>query len=260
MQIYSIKIENQSVDSHTISVTLLQALLSVLIEGSKGALRLRTEGRSMVRGAPPQWIKSATTFSMAFKDKQLQIGSPTLYESVPELFHENEKMEELQPESTAIDYFQESLAAVLNNELEDSLYDKALLELLQGFRHTFHQGADSINFFEEGGPEITLETIKHFKDLADSIPPSRRVKMAGRLEQVRSNDRTFKLITTPNNIIVKGITQPMTQKEVQALLGKEVLISGIAFYTASGKTLRIETDQISLANAREEYERVIREL
>ena len=259
MQIYSIRIENQSVDSHTISVTLLQALLSVLIEGSKGALRLRTEGRSMVRGAPPQWIKAATTFSMAFKDKQLQIGSPTLYESVPELFHENEKMEELRPESTAIDYFQESLAAILNDKLEDSLYDKSLLDLLQGFRHTFHQGADSIHFFGDG-PEINLKTIKHFKDLADTIPPPRRVKMAGRLDEVRSNDRTFKLITTPNNVIVKGITQPMTQKEVQALLGKEVLISGIAFYTTSGKTLRIETDQISLANAREEYERVISEM
>jgi len=258
MQIYSIKIENQSVDSHTISVTLLQALLSVLIEGSKGALRLRTEGRSMVRGAPPQWIKSATTFSMAFKDKQLQIGSPTLYESVPELFHE--KMEELRPECTAIDYFQGSLTSILNNQLDDSLYDKALLDLLQGFRHSFYQGADSIHFLTDNGPEINLETIKFFKELADKIPPPRRVKMAGRLDEVRSNDRTFKLITTPNNVTVKGITQPMTQKEVQALLGKEVLISGIAFYTTSGRTLRIETDQISLANAREEYERVIREM
>ncbi len=260
MQIYSIRIENQSVDSHTISVTLLQTLLSVLIEGSKGALRLRTEGRSMVRGAPPQWIKAATTFSMAFKDKQLQIGSPTLYESVPELFHENGKMEELRPENTAIDYFKESLAAILNNELEDDLYDKPLLDLLQGFHNIFYQGADSIHFSTDGRLEINLKTIEYFKDLADKIPPPRRVKMAGRLDKIRSNDRTFKLITTPNNIIVKGITQPMTQKEVQALLGKEVLISGIAFYTTSGKTIRIETDQISLANAHEEYERVIREI
>ncbi|MFK5970454.1 MAG: hypothetical protein QM487_10085 [Candidatus Marithrix sp.] len=259
MQIYSIRIENQSVDSHTISVTLLQALLFVLIEGSKGALRLRTEGRSMVRGAPPQWIKTATTFSMAFKDKQLQIGSPTLYESVPELFHETGKMEELLPENTAIDYFQESLAAMLNDELEDHLYDKALLDLLQGFRNTFYQGADSIHFFAEG-PEINLETTKYFKDLADKIPLPRRVKIAGRLDDIRSNDRTFKLITTPNNVIIKGITQPMTQKEVQVLLNKEVLISGIAFYTTSGKILRIETDQISLANAHEEYERVICEM
>ncbi len=259
MQIYSIRIENQSVDSHTISVTLLQALLSVLIEGSKGALRLRTEGRSMVRGAPPQWIKAATTFSMAFKDKQLQIGSPTLYESVPELFHETGKIEELLPENTAIDYFRESLAAILNDELDDYLYDKALLDLLQGFRNIFYQGADSIHFFTDGS-EINLETTKYFKDLADKIPPPRRVKMAGRLDDIRSNDRTFKLITTPNNVIIKGITQPMTQKEVQALLGEEVLISGIAFYTTTGKILRIETDQISLANAHAEYERVICEM
>lgn len=251
MQVYQIEMESRQVKNQMVSVTLLQALLSVLIEGSKGALRLQTEGRSTVRGAPPQWIKAATTFSMAFKENKLHVESPTLFDAAPEIFKQNDWFADLNPQSTSLDYFQDSLAGVLNPELVDSLYDKALLEAFQGFRHVFSQGVDKVHFLNKKGLHITPETITMFKEREASLPFPCPVKVLGHLEAVRAQDRTFKLVTVQDEHVIKGIAKHIAHKKLQTLLNKEVLISGIAYFTMAGKTLRVEAEQIAIAGERE---------
>jgi hypothetical protein len=245
MQIYQIKIEKEDTENQMISVIMLQALLSVIIEGSKGALRLRTEARSMVRGAPPLWLTAATTFSLAFKDNKLHIQSPNLLEAAPEKFEQSNGFPELKVERTSIDYFQDSLVAAINNDTE-SLYDKPLLEVFQGFRHVFSQGATKICFLGKGGIEIKPETITILKEIQANIPFPSPVKITGKLEGMIAYDRTFKLITSQDGEVIRGIAQPMSHKEVQILLGKEVLVSGIAYFTKTGKILRVEAEQISV--------------
>ena len=261
MQIYQIEIEYQKANTRMVSVTLLQALLSVLIEGSKGALRLRTEGRSMVRGAPPQWIKAATTFSMEFQENRLYLQSPTLYEAAPEVFEQNDWFPELNSGQTSLDYFQESLSVAINQTLsqnetrnpdvEDLLYDKPLLEVFCGFRHVFTQGVGKIRFVQENGHQITPETITAIKELVKTIPLPCQVKIAGKLELIRIQDRFFKLITAKDVPALKGIVKPITPKEAKALLNKNVLVSGPAYFTNSGDILRVEAEQITIAEEKD---------
>ncbi len=261
MQIYQIEIEYQKANTRMVSVTLLQALLSVLIEGSKGALRLRAEGRSMVRGAPPQWIKAATTFSMEFQENRLYLQSPTLYEAAPEVFEQNDWFPELNSGQTSLDYFQESLSVALNQtlspngtwkpNLEASLYDKPLLEVFCGFRHVFTQGVGQIRFIQDNGLQIAPETIIAFKELVKSIPFSCHVKIAGKLELIRLQDRFFKLITTKDVPALKGILKPITPKEAKTLLNQNVLVSGQAYFTKSGDILRVEAEQITIAEEKD---------
>ncbi len=261
MQIYQIKIENQKPNAPMVSITLLQALLSVIIEGSKGALRLRTEGRSMVRGAPPQWIKAATTFSMEIQENQLHLRSPTLYEAAPEVFEQSDWFPDLNSGQTSLDYFQETLSVILtqtgfihdnkSHEIVDSLYDKPLLEALCGFRHVFNHGASKIRFPQENGIQIVPETITAFKGLAKDIPLPCPVKVAGKLDVLRIQDRLFKLITANNERVIKGIVKPITPREAKAVLGQNVLIPGMAYFTNSGELLRIEAEQISIATENE---------
>ncbi|MEK8021214.1 MAG: hypothetical protein VSS75_030445 [Candidatus Parabeggiatoa sp.] len=251
MQTYQIEIDRQNAKSRMVSVTLLQSLLRVLVEGSKGALRLRTEGRSTIRGTPPKWIKAATQFGLELQGNQLRVDSPTLSEATPELFQKSDWFPELNSEWTSLDYFQESLTATLNKEMADSLYDKPLLHIFQGFRHVFNQGANQIILLNGNGKPITPETLSVFKGLEGSLPSPGQVKVVGVLEVIRIHDRTFKLITTPNEHVIKGITQPINQKEAQGLLNKEVLVSGIGYFTISGKVLRIEAEHISVAGEQE---------
>jgi len=260
MQTYQIEIETINADYQMISVTLLQALLWVITEGSKGALRLCTEGRSTVRGAPPQWIKYATNFSIAFKDKKLYVQSPSLYEIAPELFQHEDEFSELNPERTSLDYFQDSLAtAVLSsqftqqereaNYMLDSLYDKALLEVFYGFHKVFQEGAKSIRFLNGNGIQMTPDSITTFRKLKSIVPFPCQIKIVGILDSVRNYDKTFTLIT--NSYILKGVSKHMLPKETQELVGKEVLVAGIAYFTSTGKTLRIEAEHIMLSEEHE---------
>ncbi len=259
MQTYQVEIETINADYQMISVPLFQSLLWVITEGSKGALRLCTEGRSTVRGAPPQWIKNATNFSIAFRDKKLYIQTPTLNDIALELFQQSDEFAELNSEQTSLDYFQDSLAAVILNsqfsELEtnstlDLLYDKALLEVFYGFHKVFQQGAKSIRFLNGNKIQITPDSIPIFRKLKSIVPFPCQIKIVGILESIRNYDRTFNLLV--NNYLLKGISKHMFCKEINTMIGTEVLIAGTAYFTVTGKVLRIETNQIIIP---EEHER-----
>ncbi|MCK5718817.1 MAG: hypothetical protein KAH84_02575 [Thiomargarita sp.] len=252
MPTYQIYIESQKTKSHKVSVTLLQALLSVLIEGSKGAIRLRAEGRSAVRGAPPEWIKTATQFAMELQDSKLNIESPTLYDTVPDLFQPSDGFPELNSERTSLDYLIESLNTALTNEPIEPLYDKPLLDVFQGFRHVFTQGADRIHFFNGHNLEITPESIITFKERQADIPSPCPVKIVGKMDTIRSYDQTFRLVTARSDQVIKGIAKHFVPKEVQTLLNQNVSVLGIAHFSTGGKTLRVEAKQINLALDKED--------
>ncbi len=259
MQTYKIEIETINADYQMISVTLLQSLLWVITEGSKGALRLCTEGRSTVRGAPPQWVKHATNFSIAFKDKKLYIQSPTLQEIAPELFQQNNEFPELNSERTSLDYFQDSLSIAIlssqfpNQKMEasniDSLYDKALLEVFYGFHKVFQQGVKSINFLNGNGIQMTPDSVSIFRKLISIVPFPCQIKIVGILESIRNYDRTFNLVV--NGYLLKGVSKHILSKETHTMIGKDVLVIGTAYFTPTGKFLRIEADKIIIPEEHE---------
>jgi len=47
-----------------ISAVLLKDLLDVIVDGTRGALRLKIEGRSFARGSDPAWLGRAADFEI----------------------------------------------------------------------------------------------------------------------------------------------------------------------------------------------------
>jgi hypothetical protein len=90
--------------------------------------------------------------------------------------------------------------------------------------------------------EDNLELTRH---------SSRQVKIAGQLDSITMSNRTFKLITAEKQSVVKGFTQSIAQPILPTWLGKEVLISGQAYFTAGGKILTLEAEQITIATERD---------
>jgi len=80
-----------------------------------------------------------------------------------------------------------------------------------------------------------------------SIPAPRQIKVSGKLVTV--GDRSFNLITAEKQCLIKGIAKSVDQKTLVTLLDKDVLVSGIAYFTTSGEVLSIEAEQISVAKA-----------
>ena len=91
------------------------------------------------------------------------------------------------------------------------------------------------------------DILKNEKNLELTKYSSRQVKIAGRLDSITISNRTFQLITIEKQNIIKGFTQSIAQQTLPTLLGKEVLISGKAYFTTSGKILTLEAEQITIA-------------
>lgn len=107
--------------------------LTVLIEGSQRALRIRTQGRSTARGVLPAWIAAATDLSVQIIEGSsvLQVAGPTLFEAAPEAFRQAQLFPEVDPGRPAIDYLIETLDAAVDGADRSALYDGQLLEFLR---------------------------------------------------------------------------------------------------------------------------------
>jgi hypothetical protein len=252
-----IKLEGPAAKGVVVNAVLLRNLLSLVIDGSQRALRMRTQGRSTARGSLPRWIAAASQMDVQILPGStiLEIDAPTLLEADPEEFQQNTFFPEVDADLTAIDYLAESLAAATGaTEGKADCFDKPLLELFRDFEGVFDHGISSMAIegrtLKRGKPlRIGPEEIRELRDLEKKIPPAQEILLAGRLDTIRHSDRTFTLVAVETSETVKGIAD--TQHDLPALWGEDVLVSGTAHFGADGRILRVETRDIRKANERD---------
>ena len=79
----------------------------------------------------------------------------------------------------------------------------------------------------------------------NQLSAPRQVKVAGRLDAMTVSDCTFKLLT--QQCPIKCLAKLVDQKTLSTLLGKDILVSGTAHFSANGEVFTIETAQIKIA-------------
>jgi len=77
-------------------------------------------------------------------------------------------------------------------------------------------------------------------------PPSRRVRVAGKLDSLRHSDRQFTLHMADGSRVI-GVAKEIKDRRLSALWGQPVVISGLAVYHSSGALLWIGADHIAPA-------------
>jgi len=251
-----IKLEGPGIYGTVVRAGLLRDLLGIVIEGSAGAVRLRTQGRSVARGTPPAWIPKASDFLVRILKGStlLEIKAPTLLEARPEELRQAEMFPEIDPDLTSFDYFVESVESAIEEE-ESSAFDKNFLVLLSRFEGIFAQGIDSV--FLKASPQrhereiqIRRADPKRFRALQRRIPAPRRVRIAGKLDSIRHSDSTY-LLLLPDGQKIRGIAEHIPSKILHRSWGQPVVMSGTAFFTASGDIQRIESDNMGDASDRD---------
>lgn len=247
-----IRLEGPGVSGTRVSGPMLRELLYVLIEGSRRALRVRTQGRSTARGSLPRWIAAATDFTVEIKEGStvLEIDSPSLEEADPDEFRQADLFPEVDPKRSAVDYLIESVAAASDGEAQAKLYDKQLLHVFGGFRGVFRYGVTRVEFSptqpDTGGLGVEPSSLRRFQEVEAKIPPPQHVNVAGKLDVIRHSDRTFDLVVGGEH--VRGIAEGA---DLQTLWGQQVLLSGTAHFAASGAIQRVEADIIRSATEQE---------
>ncbi|MBI4502900.1 MAG: hypothetical protein HY700_17275 [Gemmatimonadetes bacterium] len=250
---YTVRLSGPGVHGTRVSAGLLRDLLDVLTEGTRGALRLRVEGRSAARGTVPAWLLSASDFDLVALEEGstvLVLEGPALAETPGGALKQADLFHDVDWSTGALTLLQESLQDAIEERRDSDLVDEPLLGRFESLGRIFSKGITSLELANgrAGGPTVTVkpERIEAIRRLQRETPPPQRVRVAGQLDAIRYGDRMFTL-KLANGTTLRGVAEGVDAADLAALFGKRAIVEGMAVYRPSGRILRIEADLIEAA-------------
>lgn len=253
---YTIYLHGLEVRDHGLPGRVLRHLLDTLDEGTKGAVRLRLEGRSTAPGAPPTWLEEASAFDLigfAPEAPGIRLRGRTLREALPDRFDQGELFPFVDPESSAIGLLSESLADALQGREDSDAFDEGLLKTLTTLRALFERGVQAIeirNQKRDSALHVAPEALARVQHLYRTTPAPRRVRLGGWIDAIRYSDRAF-TIRLESGKYVRGVLTEGTPETLAAFFGKAAIVSGLAYFRPSGAVQRVEAEALHAATPQE---------
>jgi hypothetical protein len=234
---------------------LVRDLLQAVDRGAKGAVRLRLEGRSWARGGPPPaWVNEAATFQLAGLHRGtpgLELRMRTLAEALPGRFAQEDLFPPVDPADSALTLMGRSLGDALAGEADSDAYDPPLLRSFEEFKEVFRHGVDAVEIRNgrADAPSLTVtpQGIRVVQRLQQQTPRPRRVRVAGKVDEIRHSDRGFTLVLASGEQ-VRGVLAEGEPELLAPFFGKPAVVSGMAQFRPSGTLLRVDADQVDGAS------------
>lgn len=219
-------------------------------------------GRSGVRGARPRWLDAVT--DLRFVDytgedaSVLVFETPTLGEAAPELYKQQELWPTRpDPSRTGLDLLGDVVRDVAARNEDSDRFDKGLLKGLAGFRSVLDDDfqevrLDSRDLVSESPAVISPEVVRTAEEFRAATPLPQQVRVVGTLDMVRASTQSFAL-RLDDGQEVRGVLVSGSVVDAAAHLNRRVLVLGRAIYRASGRLLRIDADEITVAEGESSF-------
>jgi hypothetical protein len=227
---------------------MLRDLLDALVDGVQQSVRLRTEGRSRAPGYIPAWLEKAASFDIELRkgSTQLALLAAPLGDLVPEKFAQVDMFDPISPTATCIDVFVEALDDALASKADSDRYDDGLIETMTAFEKVLDHEVRSFELRNGRTRKIEREAVEALRQLRRSIPADQHVRVAGKLDLLKHSSKIFSVDLLDG--AVRGVVVGDADfSQLGQLLGKQVVVSGLAKFRPSGRILRVEADQIAPA-------------
>src|SRR5439155_8768559 len=146
------------------------------------------------------------------------------------------------PDQTAFELLAESLNDVRALAKDSSRFDRALLNRFASYRHLLRRGLTDIGLPDAKVPQrqkIDVELSSAAQTLCRQTPPSRRVRIAGRLDLLGVSKRVLGLALN-DGTLVTGLWTAASFLNLARFLDKPVLIEGLAQFPPSDALLRAD--------------------
>lgn len=226
----------------------------MLVDGTRRALRLRVEGRSAARGAPPAWLASASAFDVVAIEEGstvIELEAPTLDQTLAAELPQVGLFEELDTSKTAVALLASSLADATTGNPESDAYDNGLLQRFEELDRVFNAGISTLRItsladLEHTSVTIRPESLENVKRLRKATPPPQSVRVAGQLNTIRHSDRMFALVLE-SGVTLRGIAEGLSPAALAKFFGRQVVVSGVACFHPSGRVQTIEAEHIEPA-------------
>lgn len=258
--IYEIKLAGTDQNDGKIELHRLVLLAQSILEIAKGALQIRLMGISGERGRPSERITNALKINLA----DLKKGS-TILELECEPFKETlegQQGDAFRPEilgdlpnQSPMTLVMESFREALNYKEESSYLDKALLKKLKGFEKIFISKDELLTIANRGSiPELELRKtdFRKIQVLEESMPEPQEVIINGIVEELKYSKLRVTINTKEGH--VNGVlSDSFDPSEISKYWGKDLTISGTAYYQPSGKMSFLYIERIFEPNETDKY-------
>ena len=217
----------------------------------EGALRMATDGASAIQGRPPAWFSRAADIRLVGYDQQgadtlLALELPKLGEAAEELYKQREFWDTRpDPELTAFDVLRRVVDEVAIENGESAWFDPQLLKRFTQLRRVFGTKIESIRVDDsEKSTALNVHVLDIAARLSANTPPSRQVRILGKLDMIRHSTRSFS-VRLENGDEAHGVMASMDAvDQLAGFFGKSILVLGRAVYRPSGALLRIDAAAI----------------
>ena len=244
-----------------VSAAVLHEAVGALLEGARLATRFAVEGESVRKGPRPAWLDSACAVDitgLSAGSAVIAMEAPTLREADAAKFGNDgqrslfEEIDQGFGEQTAVDLFGQVLAAVVERGSDDVVADRALLETCVRFARVSGGGFEGLRLEGLRGREtplvITPAHVPQIELLRDETPPPQAARVAGTLDTI-SASRSDVILELKDGTKVPARMEDHDLDALKKLLGKAVVVSGVAHYRPSGRLLLLDVESIGEAGA-----------
>jgi len=213
-----------------------------------GSVRLAVDGASSASGRPPSWLERASDIRFVDyvadgEDTLVVLELPTLGEAAEDLYRQVQMWDTRPaPEQTAVEVFSRVIDEVASESGESEWFDAGLLRRVKTLQRLFTTELHSVQLSKAPrGTAITQSVVESAGRLASITPPTRHVRVAGKLDMIRHSTRTFGLTMDSGEEVHGFLKSEGSIQSLGGLLGRRVLVVGQAVYRPSGRVLRIDT-------------------
>ncbi len=242
-----------------ISAAVLLEAVGALLEGARLATRFAVEGESVRKGPRPAWLDAACALEITglfAGSTVVSIDAPTLATVDAARFADEGRLSLFAGkvrgfgEQTAVDLFGHVLAAVAEEDADNVMADRALLDTCVRFAKLSSNGFEGVKLEGLRGRATPLvikpERVPHIERLRDTTPPPQAARLTGKLDTISASSGDV-LLKLKDGTKVPARVEDHDPEALRALFGKDVVISGLAHYRPSGRFLLLDVESIGEA-------------
>jgi len=234
----------------------LGRVLGEIPKAVRQSVRMAFDGRSTLSGKRPGWLETAS--DIRFIDYSgddetiLHFELPLLGEAAPELYEQGELWPtKPSPKDTCFDLLADIVVDVAKNNPDSDKFDRPMLNRLTKFNGSinaaFREVAITGQRYTVSHPGIlNREVIDTARTFSSNTPDSQQARVVGCLDMIRASTQSFALMLDDDEE-VRGVLVNGDIVHFTALFKKRVMVLGKAVFRASGRLLRIDAEEIALA-------------
>ncbi len=159
-------------------------------------------------------------------------------------------------EATAFELLGSAVRDVAARRENSNRFDQSLLRHLGSYERLLNRGLSSIAIDDEGlgaKPRIDRAVVQTAHALSQATPPSRRVRVTGRLDLMGASQGVIKLHVRNNQIVTALWSGADPIERHHELFNREVVLEGLGIFRPSGTLLRIDADALLAATQQDEF-------